>query len=150
VHLSRQLRPSGNYGQPYDSGFVVSEKNGVWGRAIEVPGLAALEGRLGGDVFSLSCASADNCAADGGYSDGTGTSQGFAAAEKNGVWGRAIEMPRPGWTEQGRRQGQRGVMRHGRPLRRRRILHRPPPSLPGLRREPDRIRRAPGRQSIAG
>jgi hypothetical protein len=50
-------------------GFVVSEKNGVWGRAIEVPGLAALN--KGGDasVSSVSCASLRRCAAGGSYAE---------------------------------------------------------------------------------
>ena len=83
----------GDYDEPYPSGFVAVEKNGVWGRAIEVPGLAALEGRLGADVGSVSCASAGNCAAGGVYADGGGNGHGFVAVEKNGVWGRAIEVP---------------------------------------------------------
>ena len=47
--------------------FVASEANGAWRKAIEVPGPAALN--KGGDarVVSVSCASAGNCAAVGGY-----------------------------------------------------------------------------------
>lgn len=45
-------------------GCVAVEKNGVWGRAIEVPGLAALN-KGGAFVFSVSCASTGNCAAYG-------------------------------------------------------------------------------------
>src|SRR5260221_100415 len=54
-------------------GFVVSETNGRWGLAIEVPGLAALntgsDGRPGAAVTSVSCGSAGNCAAGGAYPD---------------------------------------------------------------------------------
>jgi len=46
---------------------VVSERNGVWGRAIEVPGLAALNAGGTAGVVSVSCASAGNCAAAGDY-----------------------------------------------------------------------------------
>ncbi len=47
--------------------FVASEKNGVWGQAIEVPGLGALNTGGDADVYSVSCASAGNCAAGGRY-----------------------------------------------------------------------------------
>ena len=78
-------------------GFVVSEKNGAWGQAIEVPGLAALnigkDGRPGAGVTSVSCGSAGNCAAGGFYQDQYRHQQGFVVSEKNGAWGRAIEVP---------------------------------------------------------
>ena len=60
-------------------GFVVSEKNGIWSRAIKAPGLGTLNtGGLAG-VLSVSCASAGSCAAGGYYSEsGRGLpSQGF-------------------------------------------------------------------------
>jgi len=72
--------------------FVVSEKNGRWGTAIEVPGLGALnKGRA--ELFEVSCGSAGNCAAGGGYTDSSGHGQGFVVSEKNGSWGMAIEVP---------------------------------------------------------
>jgi hypothetical protein len=64
-----------------------------WGKAIEVPGLAVLNKGGFAGVVSVSCASAGNCAAGGGYSDRHGNGQGFVAAERNGVWGRAVEVP---------------------------------------------------------
>src|ERR1022692_4101934 len=76
------------------NGFVAAERNGRWGSAIAVPGLAAL--RKGGDasVSSVSCASAGNCAAGGSYfSDHPLGDQGFVTVERHGVWGRAIEVP---------------------------------------------------------
>jgi hypothetical protein len=74
--------------------FLVDEKSGVWGNAVEVPGTAALDlGGGGADVFSVSCASAGNCAAGGWYIDSTDTRQAFVVDEKNGVWGTAIEVP---------------------------------------------------------
>ena len=72
----------------YGRGFVVSERNGRWGKAIEVPGLAALGGS--GAVTSVSCGAAGNCAAAGFYASGL---QGFVAVERHGVWGTAIEVP---------------------------------------------------------
>jgi len=77
-----------------EQGFVAVERNGRWAKAIAVPGLAALNTSGGADVSSVSCASAGNCAAGGGYEGGrNGNSQGFVAAERNGVWGKAIEVP---------------------------------------------------------
>jgi hypothetical protein len=74
-------------------GFVVSETNGAWGQAIQVPGLAALSAGGNAGVGSVSCASAGNCAAGGSYAAGGGRQQGFVVSETNGAWGRAIEVP---------------------------------------------------------
>src|SRR5262249_44072001 len=75
--------------------FVVSQTNGTWGRAIEVPGTGALNA---GDaaVFSVSCGAAGNCAAGGGYTDSAGRFQAFVVSETNGTWGQAIEVPGTG------------------------------------------------------
>ena len=83
----------GSYGQPYSWAFVVSETNGVWGKAISVPGLGALVTGQFAAVFSVSCASPGNCAAGGDYENGSGASQGLVVSEKDGVWGKAIEVP---------------------------------------------------------
>jgi len=84
----------GNYkdGGHHQQGFVVSEKNGRWGTAIEVPGLGALNTGGNAGVLSVSCGSAGNCAAGGAYTDNSGL-QGFVAAERDGRWGTAIEVP---------------------------------------------------------
>ena len=74
-------------------GFVVSERDGSWGRAIGVPGLRALNQGDTAQVYSVSCASAGYCAAGGFYTDGDGHGQGFVVSERNGVWGRALEVP---------------------------------------------------------
>ena len=73
------------------SGFVAVERNGVWGRAVEVPGLAALNTGRDAQVVSVSCASAGNCAAGGYYL--SGHDRGFVVSERHGGWGRAIEVP---------------------------------------------------------
>ena len=76
-----------------EQAFVVSEKNGSWGRAIEVPGLAALNVYKSGAVDAVSCASAGNCAAVGTYRDANGVPEAFVVSETNGSWGTAIEVP---------------------------------------------------------
>lgn len=74
--------------------FVVSEKNGTWGKAERIPGLSALPG---GSVRALvqvvSCSSVGNCAAGGLYVDHSGAGQAFVVNEKNGTWGNAEEVP---------------------------------------------------------
>ena len=74
-------------------GFVVTEKNGKWGAAREVPGLGALN--IGGfaRVNVVSCASAGNCAAGGLYHTGPTQVQAFVATEVNGQWGTARQVP---------------------------------------------------------
>jgi Bacterial Ig-like domain (group 3) len=95
---------AGNYGglaggfSP--TAFVANQRNGTWGKAIEVPGLAALNvGKVSG-VETLSCASAGNCTAGGDYSPGGTDASGaspafdaFAVTEKDGTWGGATEVP---------------------------------------------------------
>ena len=78
-------RPRG--GQPGAAGAAAS-----WGRAIGVPGLTALN-KGDAEVDEVSCASAGNCAAGGDYTDRDGHGQVFVAAERNGRWSKAIEVP---------------------------------------------------------
>jgi len=73
--------------------FVVAEVHGRWGKAIEVPGTAALNKGGAASIAALSCAAAGSCAAGGTYTDGSGHQQAFAAAEAHGRWGKAIEVP---------------------------------------------------------
>jgi hypothetical protein len=82
-------------GRRVQGGFVAAERNGSWGKAIEVPGLAALSNDGEADLSSVSCSSAGNCAAGGSwFSDHRPIGdQGFVAAERSGRWGRAIEVP---------------------------------------------------------
>jgi hypothetical protein len=77
---------------PYQA-FVVSQKNGSWRKAIEVPGSAALNTGGNAGVLSVSCGSARDCSAGGYYQDGSGDQQAFVASENNGTWGKAIEVP---------------------------------------------------------
>jgi len=83
--------------------FVASEVNGTWHTAIEVPGTATLNQRAGAGVRSVSCATAGNCAAVGGYLDISGHGQVFAASEVNGTWHAAIEVPGTAALNQGGR-----------------------------------------------
>ena len=86
---------AGRYPGRHDTaqGFVVSERNGVWGRAIKVPGLGALSKGAVADLASVSCTSGGYCTASGTYDDQHSLPQIFVVSERNGVWGRAVEVP---------------------------------------------------------
>jgi len=73
--------------------FLISERRGSWGKAIEVPGTGILNAGGSAQVVSVSCASAGDCAVGGFYTDGSKEIQAFVASEKRGVWGNAIEVP---------------------------------------------------------
>jgi hypothetical protein len=94
---------------PDEPAFLVTEKNGRWGKAFQVPGMAALNSAglsSTPTINSVSCASAGNCVAGGYYEThaglcglngegvpGSGGCQAFVVSEKNGRWGKAIEVP---------------------------------------------------------
>jgi hypothetical protein len=61
---------AGSYQVEGNSGnqlFVMSEANGTWGRAIEIPGTAALNTGLESAVNAIACSSPGNCSAGGFY-----------------------------------------------------------------------------------
>jgi hypothetical protein len=71
----------------------VSEKNGTWGTAEEVPGTAALNMGGSAETLSVSCASAGNCSAGGVYTDVSGHQQVFVVSQTDGTWASAEEVP---------------------------------------------------------
>ncbi len=74
--------------------FVVSQVNGTWHTALEVPGTAALDPHgYGAFVTSVSCASAGYCSAGGSYHDSSGNQQVFVVGELNGAWHTAVQVP---------------------------------------------------------
>jgi hypothetical protein len=83
----------GFYRDHGQEGFVVSERNGRWGQAIQVPGLAALNQGRRAEVYWVSCGAANSCVAGGEYTGGHGDQQGFVVTERNGSWGPATEVP---------------------------------------------------------
>ena len=72
--------------------FGVSQVNGTWHKAIEVPGTAVLNQGGQGETASVSCASAGNCSASGSYRAGSAL-QVFVVSQVNGTWHKAIEAP---------------------------------------------------------
>ena len=73
--------------------FVVSQDNGRWQRAIEIPGTAALNAGGNAQANSVSCGSAGNCSAGGFYTDHRNRRQAFVVREIGGHWLKAIEVP---------------------------------------------------------
>jgi len=68
-----------------DRAFVANQVGGVWGTAIEVPGLSALAQGGYGDVGNVSCWSAGGCAV-GGTFNGSHGQGAFVADEVRGTW----------------------------------------------------------------
>jgi cytochrome c551/c552 len=89
----------GHYAISVDGGvsyraFVVSQHNGTWGKAEQVPGLAALDTGDYSALGSVSCGSAGNCSAGGTYAHRRpGNSQAFVVTQHNGTWGKAEQVP---------------------------------------------------------
>src|SRR5215468_7280804 len=80
-------------GSGNEQAFVVTEAGGRWRKAIEVPGMAALNAGGLAAIESVSCAAAGSCAAGGSYIDGSGNFQAFVVSEAGGRWRKAIEVP---------------------------------------------------------
>jgi hypothetical protein len=68
-------------------GFVVSETNGTWQKAEEVPGIGT---KYQGSIETVSCASAGNCVAGGDVAHASGA---IVVSETNGTWQKARELP---------------------------------------------------------
>jgi hypothetical protein len=73
--------------------FVAGERNGPWGKAIAVPGLAALNKGGNAQVNSVSCGSPGTCVAGGYYTAKNGRTRAFAVLEQNGRWETAVQVP---------------------------------------------------------
>ena len=73
--------------------FVVDEKGGTWGSAIEAPGTGFLNADGAASALTLSCSSAGNCSAGGTFADASAHLQAFSLNEVNGVWDSAVELP---------------------------------------------------------
>src|SRR5258708_4164664 len=74
--------------------MVVSEVNRAWHNAIEVPGTAALNKGDYAQISSVSCGSAGNCSAGGGYMDSSALDDPLVGSEVDGAWHNAIRGPR--------------------------------------------------------
>jgi hypothetical protein len=86
---------TGDYSESGPGGYIAEEKSGTWGKAMPIPGLAALS-TLQATATTVSCASPGNCAVAGTYHTGTSTNtrvSTFVADESGGTWHDAIALP---------------------------------------------------------
>jgi hypothetical protein len=67
-------------GSGHQQAFVVSQVNGTWGKAEEVPGTAALNASGQAAITSVSCGSPGNCGAGGFYTDRSDRQQAFVVS----------------------------------------------------------------------
>jgi hypothetical protein len=65
----------------HQQAMVVTETNGTWHTAIEVPGTAALNQGGSAEISSVSCAAAGNCSAGGFYTDSSSRGQAFVVSQ---------------------------------------------------------------------
>jgi hypothetical protein len=82
---------AGGYYWPGGQAFVVTQRNGTWGKPARIRGLAHLA-TDGAAILSVSCGSAGSCSAGGWYIGAHGYTA-FIADEKHGAWGSAEQVP---------------------------------------------------------
>jgi hypothetical protein len=80
-------------GSGHSQAFVVSQRRGTWGRAIELPGTGKLNIGHRARVAAVSCPAAGDCVAGGFYTGKHGLARAFVASQHSGHWNRAIEVP---------------------------------------------------------
>jgi hypothetical protein len=73
--------------------YVVTKHNGVWGKAQEVLGTAALNAGGLAQLSSVDCTSAGTCSAVGGYATASGSQEPFVVSQVGGTWGQASTVP---------------------------------------------------------
>ena len=84
--------------EAYDNvGLLLTKRGGAWGRLVQ-PSLPANEDFGSNPLIglsSLSCPSAGNCTAVGGYFDTEHNEDGLILSERSGKWLRGLEAPLP-------------------------------------------------------
>ena len=81
--------PSSTSTQP----FVVTETNGTWGKAVEVPGSAALNTGKNMFVIKVSCVAPGKCGVTGDFHTSKDSEGVWVASQKGGTWGQAGTIP---------------------------------------------------------
>ena len=75
--------------------MVATEASGTWGQATTVAAPANAGANPGASFNGISCSSAGNCTAAGGYVDNSGNGQLMVATETSGTWAQATEVVAP-------------------------------------------------------
>ncbi len=73
--------------------FVMTEKNGTWGKAVAVPGSATLNTGENMFVTEVSCVSPGKCSATGDFHTSKHSQGVWVASQKGGTWGPAGTIP---------------------------------------------------------
>lgn len=73
--------------------FLATESHGVWGIAMDVPGLNKLPVVGDSGLDRISCVAAGVCSAVGSFVDAAKHTQLYGIEEKGGRWSRAVEIP---------------------------------------------------------
>jgi len=82
------------YTQQYNQGFVVTEKDSVWGTAELAPGLPRMPAGKGNVQFSgVSCAAPGDCSAVGFYDTPGHPGRAFVMGQTDGTWGMIEQVP---------------------------------------------------------
>jgi hypothetical protein len=77
-----------------EQGWLLTESGSVWGSGVEARPPSSSAGAF---VNSVSCGSAGNCTAVGGYEDlDTGETEAMLLTESDGVWAAGARAPLPG------------------------------------------------------
>jgi hypothetical protein len=81
----------------HGQGLLLSETSGRWAAGVEasLPANAGTNPDAFSDRVSVSCASAGNCTAVGGYKDSSGHQQGLLLSETSGRWAAGVEASLP-------------------------------------------------------
>ncbi len=78
----------------HSQGLLLSETSGTWATGVEAS-LPANANNTGAGLGEVSCASAGNCTAVGGYTDSSGHYQGLLLTETSGMWAAGVEASLP-------------------------------------------------------
>jgi hypothetical protein len=92
--VGRPLGFADNNGGDHES-FVVSQRNGHWAEAIEIPGTATANIAGDAQVTAVSCAPAGSCAATGYYDNSSGNLRAFIVATRLWPWHRLSTTSAP-------------------------------------------------------
>src|SRR5439155_21504555 len=82
-------------GSSHAQGMLLTETTGTWATGVEASPPANAGSNPGVNLRSVSCASAGDCSAVGGYTDGSGHEQGLLLTEPAGPWATGAEASLP-------------------------------------------------------
>jgi hypothetical protein len=79
----------------HSQGLLLTETSGTWAVGVEASLPANADTNPKANLSSVSCASAGNCTAVGGYEDSSGHYQGLLLTETSGTWATGVEAALP-------------------------------------------------------